>query len=97
MVGHSPELIGYCAGKWSYLPCRIDAAGAAGLSERELIGYESPKKALTLLTQLLEVCLIVAVGSSERRYTSHVNSRMWIVHSLKDTKGNGLTLVQWRL
>ncbi|XP_067947598.1 general transcription factor 3C polypeptide 1-like [Watersipora subatra] len=73
----------------------IDKSGLLGISLHSL--YESlcgvhkctMSSLLSCLRCLTDSQLVLSVGITERVYITHGNSRTWVVHSLRDTKGRG--------
>ena len=88
----------WCSQTYIYLSNRIDEAGIAGISLPDLhTKYNethsfSPSSIQEIVKQLIGYCLVLSVGINTRVFVSHANSRMWVVHSLRDTKGQYTSL-----
>ena len=73
---------------------RVHAAGISGLPIVQLYDELSPliptltvSLIQSMAEGLLNHHLIIQAGIDQLAYVSHSNSRVWLVHSLKDTKG----------
>ena len=73
---------------------RVHAAGISGLPIVQLYDELSPliptltvSLIQSMAEGLLNHHLIIQAGIDQLSYVSHSNSRVWLVHSLKDTKG----------
>mgnify|MGYP001796596628 CR=1 FL=1 len=76
------------------LVSRVHAAGISGVPKVQLYDELSPliptltvSHIQSMAEGLLNHHLIIQAGIDQLSYVSHSNSRVWLVHSLKDTKG----------
>lgn len=83
---------------------RIDSAGVVGVALVDL--YNDITQSLPTLTcssledivqQMEEYSLVFGVGVCTRTYVSHINARTWLIHSLKNTRGKYVSMVNMRV